>query len=201
MRKNPKIKIDEEFKPAPQFKKLYYIYLLLGILIGVLPWCLPLVLFIPRVSDNAPFVLSLILIPLLSILIFIAYWIPKFYDTMLYKLTENEVVWRRGVWFKQTGIVPYNRITNIDTIQGPISRKLGIAALQIQTAGYSGQQTKAEIGIKGIEQFEALKDLLMDLIRGKKPEALETYDEGNVNVKIHDELLKIRELLEKSSRK
>ncbi|MEM2082887.1 MAG: PH domain-containing protein [Nitrososphaerota archaeon] len=33
-----------------------------------------------------------------------------------YKLTEDEIIWKRGVWFKSTGIVPYNRITNIDVV-------------------------------------------------------------------------------------
>lgn len=84
--KEIQIKTGEEFKPAPQFKKLYYIYLMLVILFGILTWYIPVLLF-------APFVISLgILIPVLAILIFIAYWIPKYYYTMAYKLTENEIV-------------------------------------------------------------------------------------------------------------
>jgi membrane protein YdbS with pleckstrin-like domain len=120
---------------------------------------------------------------------------------MVYKLTENEIVWRRGVWFKSTGIVPYNRITNIDITQGPFSRKLGIAALKIQTAGYSGQQARAEIRIEGMEKFEELKELVMGFVKGKKPVAVETYEEENIDLKILNELIKIRELLEKSSEK
>ncbi len=193
MREKLKIKIGEELKPAPQFKKLYYIYLVLLILVGILTWYLPVLLF-------APFEVKLgISIPILAILIFIAYWIPKYYDTMVYKLTENEIVWRRGVWFKNTGIVPYNRITNIDITQGPISRELGIAALKIQTAGYSGQYARAEIRIEGMEQFEDLRELVMGFVKGKKPVAVETYEEENIDLKILNELVKIRELLEKSS--
>jgi len=131
MRKTPKIKIDKEFKPAKQFRKLYFIYLILAILFGILTWYIPVLFF-------APFMIIIgFLIPILAIIIFIAYWIPKYYDTMLYKLTEDEIIWRRGVWFKKTGVVPYNRITNVDINQGPISRMLGIASLKIQTAGYS----------------------------------------------------------------
>jgi membrane protein YdbS with pleckstrin-like domain len=204
---NPEIKLDEEFRPAPQLRTLYFIYLLLGILIGVLPWCVPLVLYIPRVSDNAPFIIAVfVLLPLLAVLGFIACWIPRYYGTIRYKLTNDEVVWQRGVWFRQTGIVPYNRITNIDTIQGPISRMLGIAALRIQTAGYSGQQTRAEIGMNGIEHFEELRALLMSFIRGKKPAAVETYEAEEIETatgtgEIHRELVRIRELLEQVLRK
>jgi membrane protein YdbS with pleckstrin-like domain len=203
----PEIKLDEEFRPAPQLRTLYFIYLLLGILIGVLPWCVPLVLSIPRVSDNAPFIILFFLVlPLLAFLGFIACWIPRYYGTIRYKLTNDEVVWQRGVWFRQTGIVPYNRITNIDTIQGPISRMLGIAALRIQTAGYSGQQTRAEIGMNGIEHFDALRALLMSFIRGKKPAAVETYESEEKEAatrtgEIHRELVRIRELLEQVLRK
>lgn len=198
-----KPKIGEEFKPAPQLKTLYYIYVMLGILFGVLTWYIPVLLVISQISDNAPFVVTLVSIPLLLILIFIAYWIPKYYETMQYKLTANEIVRKRGVWFKQTGIVPYSRITNIDTTQGPISRMLSIAALKIQTAGYSGQQTRAEMRIEGMEQFEELRELIMEFVRGKKPAAVETYaqEEEDINLKMLTELVKIRELLEKSSRK
>ncbi|MCZ7384681.1 MAG: PH domain-containing protein [Candidatus Methanoperedens sp.] len=195
MREIQKINIGEEFRPAPQFRKLYYTYLLLATVFGILTWYIP-VLFL------APFTLILgFLIPILAILIFVSYWIPKYYDTMLYKLTQNELIWRRGVWFRNTGIVPYNRITNIDIVQGPVSRNLGIASIKIQTAGYSGPANGgriAEITIEGMEQFEDLRELIMGFVRGKKPLAVETYEE-DVNLKILDELVKIRELMEKSS--
>ena len=199
MRKKLKIKIGEEFKPAPQFKKLYYIYLLLAIIFAILWWYLPVLLFTPFGVKVG------ITIPILAILIFIAYWIRKYYETMVYKLTKDEIVWRRGVWFKKTGIVPYNRITNIDIGQGPISRMLGIASLKIQTAGYSGPSggfgSPAEIKIEGVKQFEELRELIMEFVRGKKPVAVETYEEENIDLKILNELVKIRKLLEKSSEK
>ncbi len=198
MRETLRIKIGDEFKPATQFKKLYYVYLILAIPIGSLTWYIPM-------SILAPFIVTLgFSILILTILIFVAYWIPKYYDTMLYKLTENEIVWKRGVWFKKTGIVPYNRITNVDIAQGPISRTLGIASLKIQTAGYSapsgGFGGSAEIRIDGMEQFEELRELIMGFVRGKKPISVETYEE-DLNLKILDELVKIRELLERSSGK
>ena len=123
---------------------------------------------------------------------------------MVYKLTKDEIM-RRGVWFKKTGIVPYNRITNIDIGQGPISRMLGIASLKIQTAGYSsssgGFESPAEMKIEGVEQFEELRELIMEFVKGKKPVAIETYEEKNIDLKILNELVKIRKLLEKSSEK
>lgn len=195
MMENSKIRINEEFKPTPQFKKLYYIYLILAIPIAILIWYIPILIF-------APFIITLIIsIPILAILIFILYWIPKYYDTIFYKLTESEIIWKRGVWFRKMGVVPYNRITNIDILQGPISRMLRIASLKIQTAGYSatshGYGGLAEIRLDGIEEFEELRELIMENIRGRKPVAVETYEEENINLKILNELTKIRKLLEK----
>ena len=188
-----KTKIGEEFKPAPQFKTLYYIYFLAFAVSCILIF-FPMLFFTPIIALG-------ISIPILAVLIFVIYWIQKYYDTMTYKLTENEMTWRRGVWFKKTGVVPYNRITNIDIAQGPISRMLGIASLKIQTAGYSAPASglgSAEIRIEGMEQFEELRELVMEFVRGKKPVAVETYEEEDTNLKILDELVKIRELLEKS---
>jgi hypothetical protein len=192
MREKLKIKVGEEFKPAPQLKKCYYIYLIIGILFGVLPWYIPVLLF-------APFAVALgVLLLILATLAFIAYWIPKYYETMIYKLTQDEIVWKRGVWFKNTGIVPYNKITDIHISHGPISRKLGIATLKIQTAGYSGA-AGAEISIVGVEQFEELRELIMGFVRGKQPAAVEAREKENIDLKILEELIKIRKLLEKTS--
>ena len=52
-----------------------------------------------------------------------------------------------------------------------------------------------------MEQFEELRDLIMGFVIGKKPVAAKTYEEDNVNLKILNELVRIRELLESSSRK
>ncbi len=182
-------KIGKDFKPSPQFKKRYYIYLLLTVILIILPGYLIILIFAPF---EITFVVTAII---LAIILFLAYWVPEYYDSMTYRLNENEIVWHRGVWFKNTGIVPYSRITNVDITQGPISRRLGIADLRIQTAGYSGQP-QAEIRIEGIENFEELRDLIMSFVKGRATVAEETYEKEDINLKILDELIKIRKLLE-----
>ncbi|MGQ9721171.1 MAG: PH domain-containing protein [Candidatus Jordarchaeum sp.] len=195
MKKSFEIQIGEDFKPAPQFRKLYYAYLVIAFCFLFLPWYFSL-LGLGSLLITGIIVYSIFILP---ILVFVVYWIRKYYNTIFYKLTDTEIVWRRGVWFKNTGIVPYNRITNIDIGQGPISRRLRIAALKIQTAGYTGK-AGAEIKLNGIEQFEELREVIMKFVRGKKPLAVETYEE-DTNLKILNELRKIRKLLEKSQQK
>jgi low affinity Fe/Cu permease len=80
------IKIGEEFKPAAEFKRLYFIYLLLVIVIGIVLWHIPLLLYNPLIVNLS------VSIPLLVLVVFIAYWIPRYYDTVRYKLTETKIV-------------------------------------------------------------------------------------------------------------
>jgi len=198
-------KIGEEFNPAKQLKSLYFIYFIITVIFAVLIWYIPLVVFAPS------FITIIITVPLVVILLFVLYWIPKFYSTISYHLDHEEIEWRRGVWFKNTGIIPYNRITNIDIAQGPISRMLNIGSLKIQTAGYSnpnqGWGTSSEITIDGVEDFEELRHIIMDRVKGRKPVAVQTFEEDttemsrDVQDRMVAELVEIKELLQKISEK
>ena len=130
-------------------------------------------------------------------------WVGMYYDSMSYELREDEINWKRGVWFRTTGIVPYNRIVNLDLRQGPLMRFLGISTLAIQTAGYSGQAVP-EIKIEGIEHAEELRELIRSNVRGSV-----SHDDGTGSAKpssttpvvsVHQQMLaelqQIRSLLE-----
>jgi len=205
MEKTVRTKTGREFRPAPQFKSLYYIYFVLVLIFAVFTWYVPVLVFAPLLAS---LVVSAFVLP---VLIFTVYWISKYYDSIRYKLTGSEMEWRRGVWFKQTGIVPYNRITNVDISQGPVSRSLGIAALKIQTAGYSapssGYGRSSEIKIEGVERFEELREYIMAFVRGRRPVAVETYDYEEEETgkpgedRVLNELVKIRKVLEKQRKK
>jgi membrane protein YdbS with pleckstrin-like domain len=91
-------------------------------------------------------------------------WARLYYDSMWYELHDDEMRWKRGVIFRRTGIVPYNRVTNIDIKQGPVMRPLGISTVSIQTAGYSGKGVP-EISIEGIVHAEELRELIRTMVR------------------------------------
>ncbi|HNR43545.1 MAG TPA: PH domain-containing protein [Methanofastidiosum sp.] len=194
------IKIGQEFGPSVKLKNLYYVYLLLVLVFGVFSWYLPTIVVIYFFSPQlVKIIVTLVsIVPLIAAIIFILYWIPKYFSSIIYKMTETEITWNRGVWFKIIGVVPYNRITNIDIKQGPISRGLGIASLKIQTAGYSASSASggfSEIKIDGMKNYSEVRDMILDFVRGKKPEAVETYETLNEE-DVKKELVKIRELLE-----
>ena len=184
------VELGKEFRPALKLRSLYYMYLFMVFLVFFVLLALPALVFVPFLGVWIFVFIVIFMSP-------VAYWISLYYPTIVYKLTGDEMTWRRGVWFKRTGVVPYNRITNVDIDQGPISRKFGIAAIKIQTAGYSGPNTRSsEIKIEGMENFEELRETIMGLVRGKKPVAVETYDEDSES-SVLKELVKIRKLLEK----
>jgi len=124
---------------------------------------------------------------------------------MVYRLTATEITWRRGVWFRQTGIVPYNRITNIDIMQGPLMRMLSISTLRIQTAGYSAQSmAKAGISPPGIQDAEALREMILEFVRGNRPVATESdagIQAGGAMAALLYEVKAIRAILDVIARK
>ena len=108
------------------------------------------------------FNLALVIIVISTVLFHI--WSRLYYVSMWYELHDDEMRWKRGVIFRRTGIVPYNRVTNIDIKQGPVMRPLGISTVSIQTAGYSGKGVP-EISIEGIVHAEELRELIRTMVR------------------------------------
>ncbi|HUU75502.1 MAG TPA: PH domain-containing protein [Methanoregulaceae archaeon] len=180
--------------PSKRLRSLYNLYLIIIVWIGILPWLIPIALFI------SPKVTLLIGIPIMAIVLFALWWIPKYYSTIRYILTDKEINWKRGVWFKQTGIVPYNRVTNVDILQGPLSRLFLVSSVRIQTAGYSAQAA-AELVLAGIEDPENLREIIMRHIHSGPPGAVETFaesgNEAEIQKSILAELTMVRKLLEK----
>lgn len=152
--------LNTPFKPSPSLKTWFIIDLLILALFLII--LLPLPMFLFSAIDAVIFIG--ILGAVVVILVLFAIWTGLYYESMWYELHDDEMRWRRGVIFRRTGIVPYNRITNIDIRQGPVMRYLGISTISIQTAGYSGQ-AQAEIRIEAIVHAEELRELIRSMVR------------------------------------
>jgi len=78
-----------------------------------------------------------------------------------------------------------------------------LGKLSIQTAGFSGTSSSgakvAEAVIFGVKNFEEIKDIIINFVRGMKPEAIEAEVESSkdLNQQILTELRRIRKVLEK----
>lgn len=200
------ISLGEDFKPALRYKPYLAIYTMVVVAI-IWAACFGWAVFIGDLGIPEPFTLAIVAL-LIVCLLFILVWTGLYYKSVVYHLNATEMTWKRGVWFRKTGIVPYNRITNIDIVQGPIMRLFGISNLKIQTAGYSGNNGSAEIAIEGIEEPEPLRAMIMDFVRGGAPSAavtgvdvpvktVEVSGDGDTDVKaLLAEVAAIRRLLE-----
>ncbi len=142
---------------------------------------------------------------LIIIIAFYLFWVGKYYQTIFFELKDDEVTWRRGVWFRMTGIVPYDRITNIDIYQGPLMRHFRFSSIKLQTAGYSAQ-AKSEITLEGIVEAEELREDIRSLIREARKvsgpsDATGTAARSSVpsygEPSLLEEVRRIRQILEK----
>jgi membrane protein YdbS with pleckstrin-like domain len=201
--------VNEQFGAHPDLKKLYYTYLTIATIV-FLAWILPVTaaafIFLPL--NSALIVAAFLLLPLFLSIVFVWYWINQYYTSISYALTDHEIVVHKGIWWKNKSFVPYNRITNINIVQGPVSRRFQLGTVLIQTAGFSGGTSSpgglkpAEAVILGVKNFEEIKDKIMNFVRRFKPVAVEAQTEAmapeDFNHQILAELKKISKALEKA---
>jgi membrane protein YdbS with pleckstrin-like domain len=200
------LRVDEGFRPHVDMKKLYYSYLTIGVTLLGLSWIIPAVvvalLVLPMAQASA--ITVALLFPLLVVAGFTAFWIQKYYSSVTYTLTKDEIVVEKGVWWKRKSFVPYNRITNINVVQGPIARQFGLGTVRVQTAGFSGGGSAgarvAEAVILGVKNFEEIRNIIMDFVKRVRPVAVEAGAEApaprSVDQQILNELRRIRKALE-----
>ena len=197
---------NEWFKPE-QLKSYYFLYeavafVLLAAGAGVAA-------YLGAFADAPPWVLALLVVPTLAAFAFLTWWIPAFYRSADYRLTDEEIEYHRGVFFRGKTTVPYNRITNVDATQGPVQRLVDCGSVGIHTAGYAGQMG-AELTITGISDYEDVKEQVLDRVRDRRPVATEGEDDTDTDLaglvagerrtestEMLAEIRRIRELLER----
>ncbi|PZR03871.1 MAG: hypothetical protein DI539_25915 [Flavobacterium psychrophilum] len=75
---------------------------------------------------------------------------------------NHDVIYKSGAIVLETTIIPYNRVQHVTLHEGILSRKLGLATIEIFTAG----GINSDIKVPGIEKehAEKIKQLLMGKI-------------------------------------
>ncbi len=144
------------------------------------------------------------LVVALAVFGFIAYWIPKYYNSICLTLNKDEVVVERGVWWKIKHVAPYPRVMSVDVIQGPVSRRFGVGSVHVHTAGYTGPAggsagpgtRSAEAVIWGVVNFTEIRDTIIGMVRGR-PLFGAAGAAPDISLEILEELRKIRKAVEK----
>ncbi len=68
--------IGKEFKPVPAYRTYLYTSLLISVVVLILPWLIPAVIFTPRVVGLG------LAIPTVAVIIFVAWWIPLYCESI-----------------------------------------------------------------------------------------------------------------------
>jgi len=128
--------LGEGFKPSLQYRP-YLAIITIGLIVFV--WLLlsfPLILFCiaaERSSLLYSSILSVLLVLLFVTLAFSLLWVVLYSKSIIYHLNKTEITCKRGVFLKRRSIVPYNKITNVDIVQGSLMRLFHISDLEIRT--------------------------------------------------------------------
>lgn len=159
-----------EFKPSPRLMRMYT---LINSLLFVI-YCVVPVVFLqvikqhPRhLYDIWSFVIGVLG---LAVFILIQLYLPAYLKTLKYELSSEDLRLQGGVFWKKKKVIPFHKITNLNTLQGPFERRFGLGRLNVQTAGH-GANTSPEGKLVGLEDFDAIKEEVMTKVRLVKSEA------------------------------
>jgi len=79
------------------------------------------------------------------------------YLTFRYRLAEDELIVRRGIFVKRTRHIPYARIQNIDLTRNVFHRVFGVADVNIETAS-GGSEAEARLSVLSLDAVRAMRD-------------------------------------------
>jgi len=199
------VALDQRFGADPSLSTLYYLYLAIpAVLVAAVLLAVSAAALLLARGPGASVALTVTWVIFLAIVLPTALWIERYRRSIHFTLGSARIIFERGVWWKTRSFVPYNRITNVDVVQGPLSRRLGLGKVAIQTAGYSATTRSsgmfAEAAIFGVKNFEEIKDAVLEQVGRLRPLAVEAGAEmieaGDVGQQILDELRRIRNTLE-----
>jgi uncharacterized protein len=89
----------------------------------------------------------------------ILWYPPRAYRAWGYRINDQVLETRSGVWWRVIRFLPLSRLQHVDLRRGPIERAHGLASLTLHTAGTQ----EASLSIPGLDAEEAvrLRDKLM----------------------------------------
>lgn len=133
-------------------------------LIGVRRFTAGVWLGIPLIGSAVPAVIfggAVWIAPVVFALFLVwAFWlIPRQVRAIGYAELDDDLLIRKGVMFRSLSVVPYGRMQFVDVQAGPLTRRAGIAQVQLHTASAG-----TDAAIPGLPESEAarLRDRLSE---------------------------------------
>ncbi len=92
-------------------------------------------------------------------------FVPRRVKAIGYALRDDDLVFRRGIFFQRLVAVPYGRLQLVDVGRGPVARILGLSKLSLVTAAAS-----TGVSIPGLpaDTAEELRDHLIALAETRR---------------------------------
>lgn len=134
-------------------------YLLLAIAIGI---------GIYYLDEARPYLYTAIIISVIMLVLTLVISRISFKNKG-YAFRTHDVIYRSGALALTTTIIPYNRVQHVAVHEGFISRKLGLAAVEVFTAG--GNSSDVKIPGMDKQHAEKIKQLLMGKVLNEETDA------------------------------
>jgi membrane protein YdbS with pleckstrin-like domain len=144
-------------------RKLLTVYFMEWAIAFTIIYIIPALLLILLDEFNWFLFFSVAFIPTFAI---VAAYVPSYVKSMRMHLSENDFKKSEGVFVKHEVIVPYDKISTIHVIQGVLEKRYGLGEIRIHTVGM--EEEPHEISLKGIENFEEVKNEIMDKMKEKE---------------------------------
>jgi uncharacterized membrane protein YdbT with pleckstrin-like domain len=123
------------------------------------------------------------------------------YEKRWYVVTDRSLRVREGVVIVREMTITIANVQNLAVLQGPIQRVLGLADLQVETAGGGGSHGGKEHGtnlhtawFRGIDNAEEVKALIQERLRKLKDAGLGDHDDRETHDTTHEFLDALREV-------
>lgn len=191
-----------EIRPSPRIKGFYTLVNFLAFLF----YC-PLPVIVLQVFKRRPehlYDLWSLVIAIFGVflVLLIQLYILAYIRTLRYELLSEDLRVEMGIFWKRKKVIPYHKITNLNTLQGPVERRFGLGHLNVQTAGH-GANSAPEGRLVGLEDFDGLKEKIMQQVRLVKSEVStgEGRSAGNSERELLTRILDALTRIEKNTQK
>ena len=112
------------------------------------------------------------------------------YKRRWYLVTDRSLRIREGAWTVHERTMSFANVQNLKIQQGPIARLLGLATLEVRSAGGGGHEAPGGKGqglgedlhiayFRGVDNAEAIRDLILDRLRNLRGAGLGDPDEDH----------------------
>ncbi|HOG45551.1 MAG TPA: PH domain-containing protein [Anaerolineae bacterium] len=157
----------QSFKPSPQYLtrlRIVMTIIALAVLAGGVLMAFPMIF--ARDTRPAALIIGLVIAGL-----DLAWYLPAlaivgpYHRSLRYEVQDDEVIVYAGIWTQSVKHVPYRTVTNLTVKRDILDRWLGTGTLEIQTAGMSGSQSKAEECLVGLANVQAVYSIVAAELR------------------------------------